>query len=137
MKSKYSLISSLLMLTLFAVACGSRISDSQTSLIEALRGAGADVEVGGKVEQDFFKVEGLLIKVNGLDVQVFEYETAEALESDSAQIAPDGGSIGTSMVGWLATPHFYKAGHLLVLFVGDDPATLELLEGALGAQFAG
>jgi len=125
------------MLSLFAVACGSKVGGDQTSLLEALRGSGANVEMGDKVEQTFFQVEGQIIKVNGLDVLVFEYETAEAMESDSAQIAPDGGSIGTSMVGWIATPHFYKAGHLLVLYVGDDQAILDLLEGALGAQFAG
>jgi hypothetical protein len=39
----------------------------------------------------------------------------------------DGGSIGTSMVGWIATLHFYNAGHLLALYVGDDQAILELL----------
>jgi hypothetical protein len=41
------------------------------------------------------------------------------------------------MVGWLAAPHFYKEGRTLALYVGDDQAILELLEGALGSQFAG
>jgi hypothetical protein len=41
------------------------------------------------------------------------------------------------MVTWVAAPHFYQAGRILVLYVGDDPAILELLEGALGPQFAG
>jgi hypothetical protein len=59
------------------------------------------------------------------------------MEADAAQVAPDGGSIGTSMVTWVATPHFYKTGRILVLYVGDDQAILDLLEGALGPQFAG
>lgn len=70
-------------------------------------------------------------------MQIFEYETAEAMEADAAQVALDGGSIGTSMVTWVATPHFYKAGRILVLYVGDDQAILDLLESAIGPQFAG
>ncbi|HKZ45013.1 MAG TPA: hypothetical protein VJZ78_08265 [Anaerolineales bacterium] len=137
MKTKFFLIGSLLAVSLFAVACGSKAGSDQTSLVGTLRGAGAEVELGDNVEQPFFTVAGQIIKVNGMDVQVFEYETAEALEADVAQISPDGGSVGTSMVGWIATPHFYKSGRLIALYVGDDQATLDLLEGALGAQFAG
>ena len=34
---------------------------------------------------------GQIIKVNGADVQVFEYESAEAMEGDASKVAPDGG----------------------------------------------
>jgi hypothetical protein len=153
MKIKPPLISSLLVLALFAAACGSRPAaanseveptapqagpvEDHAGLVDALRAAGATVEAGDPVEQVFFTVTGQIIKVNGADVQVFEYETPEVMEADAAQVAADGGSIGTSMVTWVATPHFYKAGRILVLYVGDDQAILELLEGALGPQFAG
>ena len=153
MKTKLSLISSVLLLALFTAACGSQsatpsaetdttVSDGSpvenyVSLVDSLRGAGATVEPGDPIEQVFFTVEGQIIKVNGADVQVFEYETAEVMEADAAQVEPDGGSIGTSMVAWVATPHFYKAGRILVLYVGDDQAILDLLAGALGPQFAG
>ena len=145
MKTKLSLTVNFLFLALIAVACGSQAVteaspgavEDQASLIERLRAAGATVEVGDPVEQIFFTVEGQIIKVNGADVQVFEYESADTMQADAAQVAPDGGSIGTSMVTWIATPHFYQAGRILVLYVGDDPAILELLEGALGPQFAG
>jgi hypothetical protein len=145
MKTKLSLTINFLFLALIAVACGSQAVteaspgavEDQASLIERLRSAGATVEVGDPVEQIFFTVEGQIIKVNGSDVQVFEYESADTMQADAAQVAPDGGSIGTSMVTWVAAPNFYQAGRILVLYVGDDPAILELLEGALGPQFAG
>jgi hypothetical protein len=41
------------------------------------------------------------------------------------------------MVSWMATPHFFKKGRILVLYVGDNTETLGLLESVLGAQFAG
>lgn len=137
MKNKFSLTTNVLVLSLFIAACGGNVSEDRSALIEAFRGAGAEVEVGDKIDQLFFSVEGQIIRLNGEDVQVFEYETAEIMESDSAQVAPDGGSIGTSMVTWVASPHFYRAGRIIVLYVGDNQSTIELLEGVLGAQFAG
>lgn len=107
------------------------------SLMEALRFAGAQVELGETIEQVFFAVKGQIIKVNGQDVQVFVYESEEAMETDAAQISPDGGTVGTSMITWVATPHFFKSGRVLVLYVGDDAALLNLLKGIFGEQFAG
>lgn len=111
--------------------------EDQVSLLDALRATGAEVKIGDSVEQPFFSVKGQIVKVNGADVQVFEYESAEAMEADAGQVAPDGGSIGTSMVTWVEAPHFFKAGRVLVLYVGEDAATIKLLEDTLGVQFAG
>ena len=111
--------------------------EDQASLIEALSAIGAEVQPGDPVEQAFFAVTGQILKVNDKDVQVFEYESAEAMEADAAQVAPDGGSIGTNMVMWVETPHFFKSGRVLVLYVGEDQGVLDLLKGAMGEQFAG
>lgn len=119
-----------------AVSLGGGVED-QTSLIEALRAGGAEVELGDSIEQAFFNVTGQIIKVNDQDVQVFEYESAEKMEADANQVAPDGGSIGTSMVTWIEPPHFFKSGRVLVLYVGQDQAVTDLLKGVLGEQFAG
>jgi len=59
------------------------------------------------------------------------------MEADAAQVASDGGSIGTSMVTWVEPPHFFKSGRVLVLYVGEDKAVIDLLKGPLGEQFAG
>ncbi len=111
--------------------------EDQASFLAALRAEGATAEIGDAIAQDFFSVEGKTIKVNGGDIQVFEYEDAEAMENDAAQVAPDGGSIGTSMVDWIDTPHFYKTGRIIVLYVGSDKSILGLLEKVMGTQFAG
>ena len=105
--------------------------------VDTLRAAGASVEPVGPVTQPFFTPEGYILKVNGADVQDFEYESDQAMESEASRVAPDGSSIGTSMVSWMDTPHFYKAGRIIVLYVGNDAAVLELLEQVLGPQFAG
>ena len=107
------------------------------SLIKALENAGATVESGEPVTQTFFTPEGQTLKVNGADLQVFEYESADAMQKEAAQVAPDGGSVGTSMMMWIDAPHFYKAGRIIVLYLGSDKAVLDLLDKVMGAQFAG
>ena len=111
--------------------------EDKESFIAALEASGATVETGESISQPFFTPEGSVIIVNGADVQVFEYESAEAMENEASQVAPDGGSIGTSMVTWMDTPHFYKAGRIIALYVGSDTTILGLLEQMLGPQFAG
>jgi len=111
--------------------------EDQASLLAGLRAAGATVEVGDTVIQDFFTPEGTIIKVNGEDVQVFEYENAEIMESEASQVTPDGSSVGTSMMMWVDDPHFYKSGRIIVLYIGSNSATLDLLGEAINPQFAG
>lgn len=153
MKAKILLTSGLLVLTLLLAACGGQAGaagpeeDSVTSdaggvtdlasLTEALRGAGATIEPAEGVSQPFFSVPGEIMLVNGGFVQVYEYETSEAMGTEASQISEDGSTIGTSMVNWMEAPHFYRAGRMIVLYVGEDQAVLDLLEGILGPQFAG
>lgn len=107
------------------------------SLVAALQTAGLTVETGESVTQPFFTVPGQTLKINGQDIQVFAYDTAQAMEAEAAQIAPDAGTIGTSMPSWVSDPHFYKLGNMLVLYVGQDQKILDILSGFLGPQFAG
>ena len=111
--------------------------EDQATLISALEGSGATVEIGEPVSQVFFSAEGTVLKVNGVDVQVFEYQSPEEMENEASQVSPDGGSIGTSMVTWIDVPHFYKTNRIIVLYVGNDASVLDVLESALGPQFAG
>jgi len=108
------------------------------SLIENLRATGATVEPAGELTQPFFSVTGKVIKVNGSDVQVFEYNNTVSAEAEAALISPDGSSIGTSMVGWIEPPHFYKVDKLIVLYVvGTSQDMIDMLQRVLGEQIAG
>lgn len=100
--------------------------------MNAREAAGAEVEWGDPVEQPFFTSPGRILRVSGADIQILEYDSLQTLDADSTQIVPDGGSVGTSMLSWMATPHFFKSHRMLVLYVGDHPAILDLLNDALG-----
>lgn len=110
--------------------------EDQASLLAAFQGTGAKTEVVDTIDQIFFSPQGNIFSINGADIQVFEYESSESMEAEASQVASDGGSIGTSMITWVDTPHFYKTGRIVVLYVGSDSATLDLLEMVLGPQFA-
>lgn len=110
----------------------------QAGLLAALKAAGVTPEIGDPITQEFFQVEGRLINLDQNEgFQVFEYKTAQEMEADAAKVAPDGGSVGTSMMNWIMPPHFFKSGRILVLYLGDNQTTLGLLEKILGKQFAG
>lgn len=102
-------------------------------LVIALEAQGAAVEVAETVEQPFLTPEGRILRVDGATVQVFEYPGEEAMEREAAQLTEGGGPLVT----WVDDPHFYKSGRILVLYVGSDPAILDLLENTVGPQFAG
>jgi len=118
------------------VSQGGPVTD-YVSLVDSLREEGANVEPSGEVTQPFFSVRGQAIKVNGEDVQVFEYSDRATAEAEATLVSPDGSSIGTSMPFWVGSPHFYKAGRIIVLYVGENAAVINVLESVLSAQFAG
>ena len=107
------------------------------SLFDNLRAKGATVEPVGEVNQPFFSVKGFIIKVNGHDVQVFEYDEVAQADSEAQLVSPEGSPIGTTFVGWIAPPHFYKAGRIIVLYVGEEDTVVDALNSVLGSQFAG
>lgn len=106
-------------------------------LLAELESSGATVESVGEVSQPFFSVDGQIVKVDGVDVQIFEYGDAAAALAETEMISSDGSSVGTTMISWVEAPHFYLKDHFIVLYVGNDSATIETLQEVLGPQFAG
>ena len=108
-----------------------------SALIQRLRDQGATVESIRSIAQPFFSVAGQVLRVNGEEVQAFEYATETDARAEGASVSPNGFTIGTTMVSWVATPHFYLMGSVIAIYVGDNQAVLGPLRAVLGAQFAG
>jgi len=106
-------------------------------LIDALNAADAVRGVEDPVKHEFFSAEGQTVTVRESEIVVFEYDSNEAMEADASLVAADGGSIGTTIIVWESTPHFFKAGRIIVLYIGDDAEMLSQLQSLLGSQFAG
>lgn len=130
-------MAAVLLLAACAPAAAETACDTVDGFASALRGDGAEVEVAEQIDQDFFSVPAQRLVVNGEDVQVLAYVSEEAAGQDASQVSADGYEIGTAMVTWIATPHFFQCGKLIVIYLGDNRELLTLLEGQLGIQFAG
>ena len=111
---------------------------STADLIQRLEAGGVAVELTDeRVQQPFFTPDARILKIGAESVQVFDYETVEALKSEARQVAPDGASIGTTMVSWMGPPRFYATGTVIVLYVGFDETVMRALDSILGGAFAG
>jgi len=114
-----------------------QMATNYASLVDNLKSTGASVEIGESVSQPFFTTQGQVIKLSGEDIQVFEYMNEEEAIKESMQVSKDGSSVGTTMISWIDTPHFYQTGKIIILYVGNNPEMIEILSEVIGPQFAG
>lgn len=105
-------------------------------VLASFKDAGLSVMDSGTVNQPFFSVAGQVMSIGGHDVQFFDYPDGASARTEAALIAPDAGSVGGTMVTWIATPHFYRYNNLVALYTGDDVAFLQALEEVLGPPIA-
>jgi hypothetical protein len=107
-------------------------SESVADLMATLEEAGASVQWAGTVNQTFFAVPGWLIRVNGQEVEVYEYLDEATRLSDAVRIAADGSRVADTAVEGTGQPTFWTEGKLIVLFLGDTSEVPDLLTAALG-----
>lgn len=108
------------------------------ALLADLANAGALVEAApGRITKPYLSAPGMIARVNGLPVQLFEYADAAALAADVAGLAPNASSVDGVPLVWAAAPHFWRQGGLLALAVSDDQALVDLISRVMGPQFAG
>lgn len=119
-----------------SVSHGGPVRD-HVSLVDTLRAQGLTVEPTGPISQPFFPISGQTLRVNGQDIQVFEFKNPSAAQSQAKEISADGMSIGNTVVQWISPPHFFATEKILVLYLGTDQELLKKLETALGKQIAG
>ena len=107
---------------------------------DALAARVPGVQVGETMGHEvfpFFDVPEVRITAAGESVFVFEFASSSLAETSAARISPDGRTVGMVQVEWISTPHFYRSGTLIVLYVGQTPELLRALEEILGPQVAG
>src|SRR5215472_98178 len=116
-------------------------------LIAKLRASGAKVMPGAAINQPFLDIPGRMLVVNGEQLQVYEYASVADANQQAARISPDGTAfttvsssgmpVGATQVDWVRPPHLYKAGRVIVIYIGTNNTVMHLLAGILGKQFAG
>ena len=104
---------------------------------EVLFSNGVAVELGFEEIFGFLPVPALHFNIQGADVLVFELIGPGTTVAVAAAISEDGGTINGEPIDFPATPHFFREGRIIVLYLGDDPQVLAILETFLGPQIAG
>jgi hypothetical protein len=119
---------------------------SYSDLLAALRGQGALVQETGTASTLTFTGTGHGLTVNGAEVAAYAYRTTVAAQLDASRVSSDGatfrggfGPFGGHVVtvDWIAPPHHYRRGRVIVSYIGSDVAIMRLLTAVLGPQFAG
>ena len=110
-----------------------------STLVQAIQSRGISAHLTEEIpsESSLFSVPAKVLSIGGSDVQVYEFQNDSDAKTISLTVSEDGTEIGLSIIRWMDTPHFYTNGKLIVLYVGQNPEILNLLESFLGPQFAG
>jgi uncharacterized protein YqfB (UPF0267 family) len=110
--------------------------NSIDDLIRTLKAKGHTAEVlTESVTQPFFTVSPKLIKIDEAVIQIFEYKDKKNVELDAKTITKQGDIIRDStrtFINWIEKPNFYKKDNLIVLYVGKNETTLNILVDILG-----
>ena len=89
------------------------------------------------IQSAVFAVPGSVYTVDGDDLQVFEYRNESAASADASRISRDGGTVGTSAIAWIAPPHIFRKGPMIVIYLGSHARIRDALAAELGSQIAG
>ena len=108
-------------------------------LVGSLRGQGKSVSVGDETSPQrngYFSVPSRDVLISGARLKAFEYDTADKASADAALISAEGQPNPRAAIGWIAAPHFYKQGQLIVLYVGCSNDIITTLETLIGPAIA-
>jgi hypothetical protein len=111
------------------------------TFVKQLHVTGTTFTEASVMNASFFSGTAYGLNIGSERISIFEYPTSSDLQQDADRISPQGDQIrngsSTTVVDWIATPHFYKRGRILVLYIGNQPKIRALLQSLLGPQFAG
>jgi hypothetical protein len=139
------------LVALVVVLAGAAFYNSATALtydglVARLRANGASVTPQSSTSTaGFFSVGARDITVNGAALSVFEYALPLAADADARGVSMDGTTITSGFgpwhraaaIDWLAPPHYFKDGRVIVVYIGDNAEVIAALTRVMGPQFAG
>ena len=106
-------------------------------LVEDLSDAGVEATAADAFDGEPLAFEQVIVCAGGEDIRVFAYATEQERAATSARIDPrDPTNIGTAIVEWDGWPKFWQRDRIIVLYLGRDADTIELLTQLMGEPFA-
>lgn len=98
--------------------------------------------------EGFMSVDPVVLQiVSSADlIKLYEYPSEEQALNAAKGVHPGGceitiwnqdGTKTSTNISWISYPHWYRKGNVIALYVGEDPAILDIMEDVFGTQFAG
>ncbi len=134
-----------------ALVAPTRWAGDWAAFADRLRGEGFAVERAAEASAPFLRAIGTWLHLSGgalarpARLAVYTYADPALAADDATRVQPDisvrwaepDGNVRTISYAWVAPPHFFRQGGVLVIYAGTDPAVLRLLTYLLGPQFVG
>lgn len=93
------------------------------------------------VGKDFLTTTRKRMIIGNEALDIYLYSNNKKMEDEAKFIDSDGSGYSNGaksiQVEWVATPHFYKRGCIIVQYVGKNEKIISDLKNILGEQFAG
>lgn len=107
------------------------------SFVKGLELAGHKVEVERHEDwsKDIFGVRGYSVSFDGTRLMAFDYPSERAAARLQASVSKDGYEVGPAHFDW-GGQHLYRQERLIVVYLGERPGAIGILEDLLGTQFA-
>jgi hypothetical protein len=113
--------------------------DRVERLVSSLRAKGITVEMRGETSHQrngYFSVSSKDLEAGGALLKAFEYDSEAKADADARQIGANGQPNPTAVLDWIAAPHFFKQGPLIVVYFGCSANILLILTDLLGVSIA-
>lgn len=108
------------------------VREGVDGLVSRLQNLGANVQLTGQVTQPFLPVAGQGVRVNGEDLQVFEFQDEAQRQTTQMLIEQNGTAVRNAMPAWVEAPTFWGVDRTLVLYLGQNQTTIRMLNTQLG-----
>ena len=134
----------MLLATLLVACAAPQISPSPSApgsgvegLVDALAAASAPIRRADSFDTTPLLGQGVLLCVGHEEVRVYVFTTEQERLAAASRINPtDPSQIGTSIVEWTGNPRFWQRDRILVLYLGTDAPTEDMLTSVMGPPFA-
>lgn len=105
--------------------------------IKFMKKSGYKITNSKQVSGGILKGSLTAVEINNERIGIYEYKSSDEMEMDAKTISADGTFVGNGIYEWIAKPHFYKGGNIIISYIGDDKEIIEKISKFMGQQFAG
>ncbi|MGG7077239.1 hypothetical protein [Clostridium sardiniense] len=135
-KSMYMIV--LVMIMVFIVGCTPKSEEfSINDLAYSMEERNYEFEIIN-AEDDFLSGDKKILKIDKEQIDIYVYKNNKAMEKDAScigNVSEYNNGKESVKVDWVATPHFFKHGNIIVIYVGENIEIISSLTEIFGREF--